>query len=65
MIIQENDTTPYNSVDKNRLYNLAIVFYFFWVSNSPELIMIEPTWPHLKWTTHKGALTSRSKAKHI
>jgi hypothetical protein len=28
--------------------------------------MIEPAWPHLKWTTtHKGAPISRSEAEYI
>ena len=55
MIIQEDGATPHNSIYKNRFYNLAAVFYLLWVGNSPDLNMIEPAWPHLKWiTTCKG-----------
>jgi len=42
MIIQEDSTIPHNFVYKNRLYNLAAVFYLLWVGNSPDLNIIEP-----------------------
>ena len=65
MIIQEDGAAPYNSVYKNRLYNLAVVSYLLWVGNSPDLNMIEPAWPYLKRTTTcKSAPTSRSEAEH-
>ena len=65
MIIQEDGAAPHNSVYKNRLYNLAAVSCLLWVGNSPDLNMIEPAWPYLKWTTtRKGAPTSRSEAEH-
>jgi len=66
MIIQEDGTVLYNSIYKNRLYNLAAVSYLIWVGNSPDLNMIEPAWLHLKWiTTCKGTPISRSEVEHV
>ena len=59
MIIQEDKAPAHNSKHQTSIWMSTRIFRLLWPGNSPDLNMIEPTWPYLKRkTTEKGPPTS-------
>jgi hypothetical protein len=61
-LIQEDGAPTYSHHYQARVYEAYKVQRLLWLSNSPNLNAIKPTWPWMKkTTTSRGAPQSRRK----
>ena len=64
MLVQEDKAPAHASKYQDEVFQLPDILRLLWPGNSPDMNMIEPYWPWMKWiTTKKGASWTQKDAE--